>query len=135
MDLIARPKEKGGIGIKDLDKMIKSLLVKWWWKLESREGLWQKLVRAKYMRDKPVASLESRQTDSPCWPELMKVRDIYLQNRKMKVRIGEYTSFWDDAWYSSLSLRTCFLELHEVCNQQKNNVSEGSNFRRWLDEN
>jgi hypothetical protein len=49
-DLIARPKEKGGLGIKDLEKMNASMLIIWQWKLENKEGLWQKIVRAKYLR-------------------------------------------------------------------------------------
>jgi hypothetical protein len=53
-DLIARPKEKKDWELK-LEKMNTSLLVKWWWKLESKEGLWQKLVRAKYLRNRHVA--------------------------------------------------------------------------------
>jgi hypothetical protein len=39
-DKITRPKQKGGLGIKDLRKMNISLLCKWWWKLEHEEGLW-----------------------------------------------------------------------------------------------
>jgi hypothetical protein len=66
-DFITRPKEKGGLGIKDLDKMNKSLLVKLWWKLKSKDGLWQKLVKAKYVKGKPVAYIEPRQTYSPSW--------------------------------------------------------------------
>jgi hypothetical protein len=33
--LICRPKEKGGLCIKDLEKMNISLLTKWWWKLDA----------------------------------------------------------------------------------------------------
>jgi hypothetical protein len=36
--LIARPKNKGGLGVKDLRKMNLSLLCKWWWKLENEVG-------------------------------------------------------------------------------------------------
>ena len=31
---IAKPKQKGGLGIHDLRKMNLSLLCKWWWKLK-----------------------------------------------------------------------------------------------------
>jgi hypothetical protein len=46
--IITKPKKKGGLGVKDLRKMNISLLCKWWWKLESGEGLWQEIVRKKY---------------------------------------------------------------------------------------
>jgi hypothetical protein len=79
--------------------MNKSLLVKWWWKLESKDGLWQKLVKAKYVRGRPIACIEPRQHDSPYCAELLKVRLLYLDNRRMIVgEWGKATHFWDDAW-------------------------------------
>jgi hypothetical protein len=43
--MITRPKNKGGLGVKDLIKMNISILCKWWWKIESGEGLWQVIAR------------------------------------------------------------------------------------------
>jgi hypothetical protein len=36
---VTNPKQKGGLGIKDLIRMNLSLLCRWWWKLEHEEGL------------------------------------------------------------------------------------------------
>jgi hypothetical protein len=38
---ICKSKKNGGLGIKDIRKMNLSLICKWWWKLEKKEGLWQ----------------------------------------------------------------------------------------------
>jgi hypothetical protein len=46
--VVARPKKKGGLGVKDPRKMNISLLCKWWWRIENNEGLWQTIVRKKY---------------------------------------------------------------------------------------
>jgi hypothetical protein len=46
----------GGLGIKDLEKMNTSLLIKWWWKLENKEELWKK-IRAKYLFKRKARSL------------------------------------------------------------------------------
>jgi hypothetical protein len=35
-----------------------SLLTKWLWKLEMEEGLWQTIVRKKYMKGKPLCVLK-----------------------------------------------------------------------------
>jgi hypothetical protein len=35
---ICKPKCKGGLGVKDLNKFNISLMCKWWWKLENDEG-------------------------------------------------------------------------------------------------
>jgi hypothetical protein len=45
---VTSPKQKGGLGIKDLRRMNLSLFCKWWWKLEYEEGLWQEIVMKKY---------------------------------------------------------------------------------------
>jgi hypothetical protein len=78
--VIDRPKEKGGVGVKNLEKMNTSLLLKWWWKLENKDGLWQKLVRAKYLRNRHISCVGHKQGDSSCWTELLKVKNLYLEN-------------------------------------------------------
>lgn len=52
-DIICKPKNKGGLGIKDLRKLNLSLLCKWWWKLENEQGIWQDLVNKKYIKHMP----------------------------------------------------------------------------------
>jgi hypothetical protein len=43
--IICKPKDRWGLGIKNLDKMNISLLCKWCWKIESGEGLWQDIYK------------------------------------------------------------------------------------------
>lgn len=97
---ICKHKKKWGLGIKDIRKMNVSLLCKWWWKLEKENGLWQKMkiIHFKYMNGKSVCIMNHRQSDSAMWYDLLKIRHIYLQGRKMKVRNGRNTLFWKDSW-------------------------------------
>jgi hypothetical protein len=41
-----------------------SLLCKWWWKLEVESGLWQKIVKYKYLKKDSIVSVKHKQTDS-----------------------------------------------------------------------
>jgi hypothetical protein len=108
--------------------------------LESNDGLWQKLVRAKYLKDRPIARAEHKQGDSYCWSELLKVKKLYLENKTLIVGNGKQTSFWDDAWCTRNPLKHKFIGLFEICEQQHISVQEASNshynlrYRRWLDE-
>jgi hypothetical protein len=52
--------------VKDLHKQNVALLCKWWWKLETQEGLWQTIVKAKYFCNKSVVFVKARMSDSPC---------------------------------------------------------------------
>ena len=66
-DCVCRSKKKGGLGVKDLRKQNISLLVKWWWKLAKNKGLWQDIVKAKYLKKTSVAMVEVKNNDSQCW--------------------------------------------------------------------
>jgi len=55
---ICQLKKKGGLCVKDLWKMNISLMCKWWWKLERSEGLWQEIVRKKYVKNGCLHSLK-----------------------------------------------------------------------------
>jgi len=136
---ICIPKKKGGLGIKDLRKLNISLLIKWWWKLESGEGLWQDIVKKKYMKNLCLQHLKKKPGNSPVWNDLLKVKDLYLQGRIMVVGDGQGTDFWQDAWCGAIPLKEKFPELFTICNNNSVTV-EGIaqngwrlSFRRWLD--
>jgi hypothetical protein len=49
-----------------------SLLMKWWWALENEEGLWQDIVRLKYVKGSPVCSIPNSYNYSLVWCDLLK---------------------------------------------------------------
>jgi hypothetical protein len=69
--------------------MYASLLTKWWWKLEKENGLWQDIIQAKYMYNKTVFTVSHKASDSPMWSDLLKVRDLYLHGRRIKINNGK----------------------------------------------
>jgi hypothetical protein len=86
--VISRPRNKGGLGVKDLGKMNISLLCKWWWKIENGEDLWQEIVRKKYKIKGGITHLKAKQTNSHVWNDLLKVIDSYLNDRYIKLGNG-----------------------------------------------
>jgi hypothetical protein len=78
-DKICVPKKKGGLGIKDLRKLNLSLLCKWWWKLERGEGMWQEIVRKKYVKSLCLQQLQKKPSKSSVWNDLLKAKDLYLK--------------------------------------------------------
>jgi hypothetical protein len=90
-EIICEGMKKGGLGIKNIRKMNLSLLCKWWWKLENETGLWQEIVRAKYMQGKGVGTVNHGLDDSPLWSDILKVKDLYLKGREIKVKNGKQT--------------------------------------------
>jgi hypothetical protein len=82
-------KKKGGLGIKDIRKLNISLLCKWWWRLDKEEGLWQKIVKFKYLKNSSIDSVKHKPSDSTVWADLLKIKDIYLQGGKFFVKNGK----------------------------------------------
>jgi hypothetical protein len=74
------------------------------------------------------------------WNDLLKVKDIYLCGRYIKVGNGSDTDFWRDPWCGSVTLKEKFRHLFEICNEQTGSVADMAtrgwrlSFRRWLDE-
>jgi hypothetical protein len=91
--MITRPKNKEGLGVKDLIKMNISLLCKWWWKFESREGLWQEIARKKYKIRGGINKLKYNPANSPLWNSIIKIKKFYLAGRKVVIGNGRTQIF------------------------------------------
>ena len=53
--LACQPREQGGLGIQNLDLQNKCFLSKWLYKLCNEDGMWQKLLRNKYLKNKTLS--------------------------------------------------------------------------------
>lgn len=135
---ICKSKKKGGLGIKDIRKMNVSLLCKWFWKLENESGLWQEIINFKYLKKDSICTVKHRQTDSAIWTDMLKIKGVYLQGRKMILGNGKRTLFWHDTWLYDKPLIHLFPDLFAMCNQQKITVEKmkmdpsAVTFTRWL---
>jgi hypothetical protein len=66
-EILCQPKIQGGLGIQNLELQNKCLLSKWLFKLINEDGLWQELLRNKYIKDKSIGSCTKKPTDSHFW--------------------------------------------------------------------
>lgn len=107
-----------------------SLLCKWWWRLDTESGLWQDIIRAKYLRDGLVNTVKPKLNDSPIWKDLLKVRHIYLNGRKMKPGDGTKTLFWTDGWLGDTPLCSMLSTLFELC-MKRNNHPQSLAGQEW----
>jgi hypothetical protein len=81
---VCSPRGQGGLGVLDLHKMNEALLAKWLWKLENSNGLWQTIIRYKYIKGRPIISLKKRQSDSHFWKGVLDTRDNFYKYCKKK---------------------------------------------------
>ena len=59
-DILCRPKEQGGLGIMDLKVRNKFFLSKWLFKLTNEDGIWQQILRNKYLKSKTLTQVEKK---------------------------------------------------------------------------
>jgi hypothetical protein len=100
--------------------------------VESRypEGLWQDIVKAKYLRNKTVTSVQSRFNDSPCWEALLKVKYTYMIGMKVVLGNGDTCRLWKDPFLDNIPLCEKIPNLSDLCQTPTPDVSLNA-----LDEN
>jgi hypothetical protein len=115
---VCHTKKNRGLGIKNLEALNISLLCKWWWKIENESSLWQKIIIKKYFHGKDLYNIKVRNSDSPIWKDLMKIRAFYLKGRQITTKCGDKSIFWLDSWVNERPLCTIDPELYEICDDK-----------------
>ena len=71
-------KRSKGLGVLNLDVHNRCLLSKWLFRLLNGDGIWQQLLRNKYLRKKTLTQVQYMHGDSQFWAGLMKVKEEFL---------------------------------------------------------
>jgi hypothetical protein len=123
-NIICRPKDQGGLGIEVLDIKNKCLLSKWLYKILHGEGLWHELIHNKYLHSKTLSHVEARDSDSPFWKGLMKVKDNFFRSGHFQVGNGRNTLFWEDTWLGNEPLATQYADLYNIVQTRHATVAQ-----------
>jgi hypothetical protein len=140
---ICRPKEDGGLGVRDLKWFNVSLLAKWRWRLLVDDGtLWKNVLEAKY-GDVGRASLSIGRGNkfSLWWKDLVglgktsgEVGDWSQELFIKKMGCGGSTSFWKDHWVGNSPLCDAFPRLFNISLQSDLVVKDMGEWvnERWI---
>ena len=109
-----------------------SLLCKWWWKLENEDGIWQTLVKAKYLKGRPIAAVQYKMGDSHVWADLLKIKDIYLRGRRLQTKNGKNTILWSNSWLNNKPLCVTYPVLYDLCSEKDITVFDFLR-KKWSD--
>jgi hypothetical protein len=99
-------------------------LSKWLFKLLNEDGLWQELLRNKYIKDKTLGSCVKKPTDSHFWRSLMNVKDTFMGFGSFKVKDGSQTRFWFDTWMGNKPLKDRFPALFNIVRRKQDSVAQ-----------
>jgi len=113
----------GGLGILDLEVQNKCLLSKWLFKLFNEDGLWQKVLWEKYVKDKCLSQIKKRPGDSQFWSGLMEVKELVLQYGRFRINDGSQIRFWEDKWIDQQPLMQKFPDLYRIVRTKEVSVA------------
>jgi hypothetical protein len=131
-DRICQPKEKGGLGIKNMELFDSSLLCKWKWRcLEDRMAPWYGLLRFRY--GSLVANFlynegnEGLNRASIWWRDIWRLGSVleggwFSSNIRSKIGNGNDIAFWKDRWLGSTPLCEMFPDLFTKTMHPANSV-------------
>jgi len=122
--ILCKPRCMGRLGILDLEVQNQCLLSKWLFKLFNEDGLWQEIIKKKYIKDKCLSQIGKRPGVSHFWSGLMEVKDLLLQHGRFRVNDGHQTRFWEDVWVEQQLLKRLFPDLYRIV--RKKGVSVAS---------
>nr|KYP53471.1 Putative ribonuclease H protein At1g65750 family [Cajanus cajan] len=124
-------KEKGGLGIKEINLFNKALLAKWRWCLfHNPESLWVKFICSKYGGFQNLCAQNALQNDSVWWKDLIKAcgglesEGWFDSQLEWKVNRGSAIRFWLDNWVDQVTLAVKFPSLFESSKQKHHLISE-----------
>ena len=112
--ILCQPQGIGGLSIKNLDIQNKCLLSKWLFKLINEEGIWQSLLRNKYLKNQTIAQVEKKAGDTHFLVGLMKVKDTFLNYDSFQLNDGNKIRFWEDKWLGNHTLREQYHTLFNI---------------------
>ncbi|GJW31241.1 reverse transcriptase [Tanacetum coccineum] len=96
---ISEPKEKGGIGFRDLEAFNTALLAKQGWRLLMNPGaFWGKVLNGIYFPNCGFLVAKRGSHPSWIWSSLLHGRDLLLQGVRWQVGDGRNISFWTQKW-------------------------------------
>jgi hypothetical protein len=122
--ILHKTRSAGGMGIMDLDIQNKCILSKWVFKLLNEDGIWQQMLRRKYLKGKTLSQVEKRKGDSHFWSGLMEVKNLVLEWGRFEVQDGSQTRFWEDLWLGREPLNVKYPALYNLVKKKNMSVAQ-----------
>lgn len=124
--MVCLPKDKGGLGIKDIKTFNTALLGKWRWELfQQPDEPWARVLFSKYGGWRSLEEGKTGGHDSFWWKDLISIHNLQ-ENRALRREIewrlgcGDKCRFWEDCWvHNDVPLKLKYPRLYQISSQQQ----------------
>jgi hypothetical protein len=96
-------------------------------RLINEEGVWQTILRNKYLKNRTITQVQHQLGDSHFWFELMKAKEDILRMGWFKLGDGTQIHFWEDKWLGNFALKDQYPNLFNIV--QNKHVTLATVFR------
>jgi hypothetical protein len=87
------------------------------------DGLWQQILKKKYVKDSAIAQVQRKHGDSHFWSGLVKVKDEFLNLGHFHLNNGCNIRFWEDKWMGNYSLKELYPTLFTITRKKHISVA------------
>lgn len=109
-DQVCTPKSKGGLGLRRVKVMNKTLLCTWLWMFEREVScIWRKVIVSRYglLPNGEPCPIRGSYGCSP-WKGIMKLFKDFKGGLRVVIRNGSKTRFWRDIWCDEQPLQRVY---------------------------
>jgi hypothetical protein len=122
--VVCTPKDQGGLGIHDLQVKNTALLCKWLFKLITENGLWQTLLKRKYVGSKALSQVSWKPGDSHFLVCLMAIKTKFFRFGHFSIKDGSQIRFWEDSWLGNASLQEQYPAVYNIVRYKSDTVAK-----------
>lgn len=101
---LCRPKEYGGVGLKDFKCLQKALAIKMIWVFLQNNSIRARWMRSKYAKEKNFWTMTLDNNASYTWKTMIKAREDYKNFITKKIVNGQDTYLFFDLWINGRNL-------------------------------
>jgi hypothetical protein len=112
--MVCRPKDQGELGVHDLEVKNSALLGKWLFKLLTEDGVWQTLLKRKYIGSKALSQVILKPRDSHFWASMMASKKFFFCYGTFSINDRSAIRFWKDIWLDNVLLRDQYPTLYSI---------------------